>query len=143
MAEVAGAGGIAAWKEAGMELDTIESISAENLAEKSKPSGATTVIDVRKPSEFAAGHIKDAESVPLDFINEHMGGLDRQQQYFVHCAGGYRSMIAASILKARGFENVVDVKGGFKAILDSGKFETTDFVCPNAKTLQQEKAVSA
>ncbi len=136
-------GGIEAWKNAGMELDVFDSITAEQLAENLKEYGPDNVIDVRKPSEFAAEHVKDVESVPLDFINDYMGDLDRTKQYFVHCAGGYRSMIAASILKSRGFEKIVDIKGGFKAIQESGKFETTDYVCPNTLKRQKEKAIIA
>jgi hydroxyacylglutathione hydrolase len=135
-------GGFEAWKNAGMEVDTIESITADELAGALKQYDSNHVLDVRKPSEFAAEHVKDVESVPLDFLNDYMGDLDREKKYFVHCAGGYRSMIAASILKARGFENVVDVKGGFKAIQESGKFETTDYVCPNMLKKQKAKEVS-
>lgn len=131
-------GGIEAWKNAGMELDNFESITADELAENLKKYGPDNVLDVRKPSEFAAEHVKDVESIPLDFMNDYMNDLDRQKKYFIHCAGGYRSMIAASILKSRGFENIVDIKGGFKAIKESGKFETTDYVCPN--TLKRQKA---
>ncbi|MCC6725273.1 MAG: MBL fold metallo-hydrolase [Saprospiraceae bacterium] len=135
-------GGIEAWRTAGLELDTIESIGAEELAKNLKQYDYSHVLDVRRPSEFAAEHIKDVESVPLDFINDYMGDLDRSKQYFIHCAGGYRSMIAASILKSRGFEKVVDIKGGFKAILESGKFETTDYVCPNTLKKQKSKEIS-
>lgn len=131
-------GGFEAWKKSGMEVDDFESITADELAENLKKYGPDNVLDVRKPSEFAAEHIKDVESVPLDFINEYMNDLDRRKKYFVYCAGGYRSLIAASILKSRGFENIVDVKGGFNAIQESGKFETTDYVCPN--TLKRQKA---
>ncbi len=135
-------GGFDAWKNAGMEVDTIESNTADELAGTLEQYDSSHVLDVRKPSEFAAEHVKDVESVPLDFLNDYMGDLDREKKYFVHCAGGYRSMIAASILKARGFENVVDVKGGFKAIQESGKFETTDYVCPNMLKKQKAKEVS-
>lgn len=135
-------GGFDAWKNAGMEVDTIESNTADELAGALEQYDSSHVLDVRKPSEFAAEHVKDVESVPLDFLNDYMGDLDREKKYFVHCAGGYRSMIAASILKARGFENVVDVKGGFKAIQESGKFETTDYVCPNMLKKQKAKEVS-
>ncbi|MBI1226454.1 MAG: MBL fold metallo-hydrolase [Bacteroidetes bacterium] len=136
-------GGFEAWKNAGMEVDCLNSVEANELAEELKNYSPDHVLDVRKPGEFAAEHIKDAESVPLDFINDYMNDLDRQKKYFVHCAGGYRSMIAASILKSRGFENIVDVKGGFKAIQLSGKFDTTDYVCPNMLKRQKEKEVSA
>ncbi|MBI5915144.1 MAG: MBL fold metallo-hydrolase [Bacteroidetes bacterium] len=136
-------GGIEAWKNAGLEVDTITSITAQELAAALKQHAPDNVLDVRKPGEFAAEHIKDAESVPLDFINDYMGDLDHRKKYFVHCAGGYRSMIAASILKARGFDNVVDVKGGFKDIKESGHFETTDYVCPNTLKRQKAKEVTA
>jgi rhodanese-related sulfurtransferase len=131
-----------AWKNAGMEVDTIESITADEFAEQLQQFHPDNVLDVRKPGEFAAEHIKDAESVPLDFLNDYMGELDKQKKYFIHCAGGYRSVIAASILRARGFEDVVDIKGGFKAIQESGKFETTDYVCPNTLKRQKAKEVS-
>ncbi len=135
------AGGFEAWKNAGMEVDSFQSISADELAANLEKYEPKNILDVRKPGEFAAEHIKDVESVPLDFINEYMGDLDKQKKYFVHCAGGYRSMIAASILKSRGFVDIVDVKGGFGAIHESGKFETTDYVCPSTIKRQKEKEV--
>ena len=135
------AGGFDAWKNAGMEVDSLESITADDLVANLEKYGSDSVLDVRRPGEFAAEHIKDVESVPLDFINEYMGDLDRQKKYFVYCASGYRSIIAASILKSRGFENIVDVKGGFKAIQATGKFETTDYVCPSTLKRQKEKEV--
>jgi len=135
-------GGIDAWKNAGMDLDSLASITADELAGNLEKYGPDNVLDVRKPGEFAAEHIKDVESVPLDFLNDYMGDLDRHKKYFIHCAGGYRSMIAASILKSRGFENVIDVKGGFNAIKESGKFETTDYVCPNILKRQKAKEVA-
>ncbi len=136
-------GGIEAWKTAGMEVDTIHSITAEAFAEQVKGYAPEHIIDVRKPGEFAAEHVKDASSMPLDFFNDYMGDLDKEKTYFVHCQGGYRSMIAASILKARGFEHVIDVQGGFKAIQATGKFELTDYVCPNTLKRQKAKEVSA
>jgi glyoxylase-like metal-dependent hydrolase (beta-lactamase superfamily II)/rhodanese-related sulfurtransferase len=134
-------GGMAAWKEAGFEVDVIRSIDAEEFAAEVKGFGPEHILDVRKPGEYVSKHIADAQSVPLDYINDFMGELDRGTTYFVHCQGGYRSMIAASILKARGFEHVIDVQGGFKAIEESGKFELTDYVCPNTLKRQQSKAV--
>jgi rhodanese-related sulfurtransferase len=131
-------GGVEAWKAAGFETDTIESITADEFAGALKNYGPDNVLDVRRPGEYAAEHIKDVDNFPLDFFNDYMGDLDRRKKYFLHCAGGYRSMIAASILKSRGFENVVDIQGGFKAIAESGKFELTDYVCPN--TLKRQKA---
>lgn len=124
-------GGIDAWKKAGKELDTIESISAEELAEKQKADAAISIVDVRKASEFGSEHIVNAQNAPLDFINDSMASINKDKTYFVHCAGGYRSMIFISILKARGFDHLVDVKGGFKAIKESNQFKLTDYVCPS------------
>jgi hydroxyacylglutathione hydrolase len=80
--------------------------------------------------EYISEHVEGAENTPLDSINENMAQLHKDQTYYVHCAGGYRSMILASILKARGFENLIDVQGGYKAIKESGKLSVTDYVCP-------------
>ena len=93
-------------------------------------SGDLKVLDVRKPGEFQAEHIEDAQSLPLDYISENMDKVDKDTTYHVHCAGGYRSMIAASILKSRGFHNLVDIAGGFKAISETD-IPTTDYVCPS------------
>ncbi len=134
-------GGFEAWKSAGREVDQILSINAAELAEKAAEMGMDHVLDARRPGEYAAEHIKDAGSYPLDYINDFVAELDKKETYFIYCAGGYRSMIMASILRARGFENVVDVAGGFKAIQQSGLFETTDYVCPNSLRRQQLKEV--
>ena len=120
-------GGIEAWQQAGKEVDTIISILAEKLAAQYDPS--VNILDVRKPSEYDSEHIKTAENFPLDFINDTMGQLDRNKEYFIHCAGGYRSMIFASILKGRGFQKVIDVAGGFKAISETS-IPKTEYVCP-------------
>jgi glyoxylase-like metal-dependent hydrolase (beta-lactamase superfamily II)/rhodanese-related sulfurtransferase len=136
------AGGMEAWEKAGFEVDAIRSVSADEFAAEIKDFGPEYILDVRKPGEYVSKHIAGAQSVPLDYINDFMGDLDRSQTYFVHCQGGYRSMIAASILKARGFEQVIDIRGGFKAIEESGKFELTDYVCPNTLKRQQSKAVT-
>lgn len=122
-------GGFRAWQEAGKETDKIVSLTAEELAGLRK-QGPVNILDVRKGSEFQSEHVVDAENEPLDFINESMARLDRNKTYYVHCAGGYRSMIFVSTLRARGFDNLVDVKGGFKAIKESGLFPVTDYVCP-------------
>lgn len=123
-------GGFNAWKAAGKEVDQIRSVDAAELAE-AMDKGKVHILDVRKKSEFQSEHIIGAENTPLDFINESMAQIDRDKTYFVHCAGGYRSMIFNSILRARGFENLVDVKGGFKAIKETGKFSISDYVCPS------------
>ncbi|HLP51018.1 MAG TPA: MBL fold metallo-hydrolase [Chitinophagales bacterium] len=107
-------GGIGAWKAAGKETDAIASINAGDFAEQY--SSDTHVLDVRRPAEFETEHVAGAENKPLDFINDWTNEADRNKTYFIHCAGGYRSMVAASILKARGFENIVEVAGGYGAI---------------------------
>lgn len=123
-------GGFNAWKNAGKEIDQINSITADQLAEISSKE-PVNILDVRKKSEYQSEHIVDAESTPLDFINDSMARIDKNKPYYVHCAGGYRSMIFASILKARGFNNLIDIKGGFKAIKETNKFTISDYVCPS------------
>ena len=123
-------GGFNSWKNAGKEIDHIDSISAEELAEKVNKE-KVNVLDVRKKSEFQSEHIVDAENAPLDFINDSMAQIDKNKTYYVHCAGGYRSMIFNSILRARGYDNLVDVKGGFKDMKETGKFKISDYVCPS------------
>lgn len=124
-------GGIEAWKTAGKEIDTIESIPAEEMEERINQKEESIILDVRKPGEFSAEHVADAKSFPLDYINNEMSSINKTQKYFVHCAGGYRSVIAASILKARGFNQLIDIQGGYKAISDNTNLERTDFVCPS------------
>jgi hydroxyacylglutathione hydrolase len=109
------AGGMTAWQSAGKEIDSIESISAEEFVNKMNEYNSLIIRDVRKQNEFEAGHVKSAENVPLGFISENMGMFSHTQTNYIHCAGGYRSMIAASILKSRGYE-VIDIEGGFGAI---------------------------
>ena len=120
-------GGVEAWQQAGKETDSITSVPAEKFAQAYDPS--LNILDVRKPSEYDSEHIKTAENFPLDFINDTMGKLDRDKEYFIHCAGGYRSMIFASILKGRGFQKLVDVAGGFKALSETS-VPKTEYVCP-------------
>lgn len=126
-------GGFEAWAKSGKETDSITSIPAEAFSELIKQS-ELNVIDVRKPGEFASEHVVNAVNLPLDDINNVAGSIDPQKKYFVHCAGGYRSMIFSSIMRARGFENLVDVKGGFKAIKETGTIPVTDYVCPTTLT---------
>ena len=122
-------GGFNAWKKAAMEYDTVSSITAETF-KKELENENQPVFDVRKESEYLSEHILDAKNTPLDFLNEHLAEFPDQNPFFVHCAGGYRSMIAASILKSRGIHNLIDVKGGFKAIQDVG-VPVSEFVCPS------------
>lgn len=124
-------GGFNSWKSAGMPIDTIETISVDAFAEILNKNPDVHVLDVRKKSEHMSEHIIGAENAPLDFINDSMAQIQKDKTYYVHCAGGYRSMVFISILKARGFENLIDVKGGFKAIKESKKFKTSEYVCPS------------
>ena len=122
-------GGIAAWKAANKEVDTITSISPAEMFARFK-AGEGEIIDVRKNSEYLSEHIVEAENAPLDFINESMLKINKDKTYFVHCAGGYRSMIFNSTLRARGYDNLIDVNGGFKSIKESEKFQLTEYICP-------------
>ncbi|HXB39779.1 MAG TPA: rhodanese-like domain-containing protein, partial [Bacteroidia bacterium] len=125
-------GGLDAWKKAGKTIDSIKSIPAEEFANAYTKNGITT-LDVRKPGEYSAKHLHHVESKPLDFIVDWQDTLDASKTYHIHCAGGYRSMIAASILKAKGYKNLIDVAGGFASIvkttLPEGAYEVT---CENA-----------
>ncbi len=123
-------GGFEAWKNAGMEVDKIERVSAAQLADVLKAAPETPLFDVRKKSEYDSEHVLAAENAPLDYVNESMLLIPKDKTTYIHCAGGYRSMIFVSILRARGYDNLVDVVGGFKAIKDSSKFEVSEYVCP-------------
>jgi len=123
-------GGIEAWINSKGETDFIESITSDNLAEIIKTDAGTMVLDVRKKSEYDSEHMIGAENAPLDFINDSMAQINKKYSYYVYCGGGYRSMIFISTLRARGYDNLIDVQGGFKAIKDSGNFKITDYVCP-------------
>lgn len=129
-------GGFDAWKNEGFEYDTVNSVSAETLEEIIDEAAEEKVyiFDVRKEGEYTAGHIIDALSTPLDYINDHLSQFPKEDEFYLHCAGGYRSVIAASIVKARGYHNVINVAGGFAAIKKTA-IKTTNFVCPS--TLQQ------
>ena len=120
-------GGFATWKNSGKETDTVNRITAGEFANRFE-TGKSMVVDVRKESEYAAEHVEDAYSKPLAYINDWINNVDPQQHFFLHCAGGYRSMIAASILQARGYRNFTEVEGGFAAIAQT-KIPKTDFIC--------------
>jgi hydroxyacylglutathione hydrolase len=120
-------GGFAAWKAAAKEIDQVDRISAEEFAQRFE-LGKSLVIDVRKESEYEAEHVEDAYSKPLAFINDWTKDIQPDQHFFMHCQGGYRSMIAASILQARGYRNFTEVDGGFGAIAKT-EVPRTDFVC--------------
>jgi glyoxylase-like metal-dependent hydrolase (beta-lactamase superfamily II)/rhodanese-related sulfurtransferase len=120
-------GGFDAWKKAGKEIDTIHRITAEEFAKQVK-IGESKVIDIRKESEYCAEHVEESYSKPLASINEWIKDINPKEPFFLHCAGGYRSMIAASILQARGFRNFTEIEGGFNAIAKTD-LPKTDFVC--------------
>jgi rhodanese-related sulfurtransferase len=120
-------GGVKSWLQAGKEIDSIESISAKEFAKRFQEQ-KPIVIDVRKPGEFESEHIADALNIPLDYLNNHLAEVPKEGEVYLHCAGGYRSMIAASILKSRGWDNMIDVQGGFKAIAETN-VPRTDYTC--------------
>jgi glyoxylase-like metal-dependent hydrolase (beta-lactamase superfamily II)/rhodanese-related sulfurtransferase len=122
-------GGFDAWAAAGKDIDTITSITPSAFAVLAT-SPDVHILDIRKKSEYDSEHIIGAENAPLDFINDSMSLIDPDKTYYVHCAGGYRSMIFVSILRARGFHNLIDVQGGFKAIKETNAYPITDYVCP-------------
>lgn len=122
-------GGFEAWKSAGKETDSIKTITAEEFAEL-KAKSDIDVMDVRKESEYLSEHVIDAENTPLDEINQHLASFANHETNYVHCAGGYRSIIAGSILKSRGIHNIVDVLGGFGAI-KSTNTPVSAYVCPS------------
>ncbi len=122
-------GGFKAWKKASKEYDVVSSITAERFKKVLKEK-QQSVFDVRKEREYLSEHVLDANNTPLDALNNHLSEFPKNKPFYIHCAGGYRSMIAASILKSRGIHNLIDVKGGFKAIQEAG-ISISEFVCPS------------
>ena len=127
-------GSFTSWQKEGKEIDTLQSVSVDFLEQKINENfdklSSNLVFDVRKPGEFESEHIIGAESTPLDFLNNHISEFPKKDDFYVHCAGGYRSVIAASILKSRGIHNVIDVAGGYAAIRNT-TIERTVVVCPS------------
>jgi len=122
-------GGFSAWQKEGKETDKIQSVNEQELAELFK-NKEVNILDVRKKSEYESEHLINAINAPLDFINDSMTKINPDKTYYVHCAGGYRSMTFISILQSRGFRNLINVSGGFKALKESGKFKISEYVCP-------------
>lgn len=120
-------GGFQTWIDAEKEIDVVNRITASQLAEEIKGK-EVVIVDVRKETEYATEHINDAYSKPLASINDWINGIDPTKHFYLHCAGGYRSMIAASILQARGYRNFTEIEGGFDAIAQTS-IPKTDFVC--------------
>ena len=118
-------GGLAAWKEAGFEIDALKEIGAEDFTTLYEmDSKNINLLDARRKSEYDSEHLVGAENFPLDFINQNMTRLDRNKRYYIHCAGGYRSVIMCSILRGRGFFKLVNIKGGYKALSQTGLKKT-------------------
>ncbi|MCC6410455.1 MAG: MBL fold metallo-hydrolase [Saprospiraceae bacterium] len=124
-------GGIQAWINEGFETDSIQRVDVDDLAELVTKKPDVPVFDVRKKSEYDSEHVIGFENAPLDFVNESMNSIPKNKTVYVHCAGGYRSMIFASILRARGYDNLIDVRGGFKALKEAGKLKVSEYVCPS------------
>ena len=122
-------GGIEAWKSSGKEYDMISGVNAKDL-EKLVKQEKVPVFDVRKENEYLSGHISSAQNTPLDFLNDYLDRFPKNNPFFIHCAGGYRSVIAASILKKRGIHNLIDVQGGFKKIKET-EIELSDYNFPS------------
>lgn len=120
-------GSYAAWEAEGKEIDSITSISAFEFAHR-HAQHPLTVIDVRKQSEYEAEHVEGSTNIALDYINNNMASFPKDTPFYVHCAGGYRSVIASSILKARGYNNMINIEGGMSAISET-EVPCTQFVC--------------
>jgi len=121
-------GGIESWKLAGKELDSVHNADA-NAITQNQISKGMQIIDVRRSSEYISEHVIDAINIPLHEINAHLASLPQEEDFLIHCVSGYRSVIAASILKSRGFHNVINIEGGIKAIKQTDA-KLTDYVCP-------------
>ena len=122
-------GGFSSWLAAGKEVSFVKTTSAEKLAKTIEKTPAP-VIDVRKSTEYQSEHVIDALNIPLTQLNEQMRTIDKDKSAYVHCAGGYRSMIAISILQARGYHELINVNGGFDAIRETS-IPVTEYVCPS------------
>ncbi len=120
-------GGFEAWKKNGREIDIINRISAKQFESEIKNKGVK-IIDVRKESEYQSEHVNETYNMPLAYINDWIGDLDSEKHFYIHCAGGYRSMMAASILQARGYRNFTEIEGGFAAIANT-EVSKSNFVC--------------
>lgn len=120
-------GGIEAWKNEGFEVDSVQSVSPEEFASNYND---VIVIDARKPSEFTAERVEKGINIPLDYLNEHLSEVPKEDTFYVHCAGGYRSVIWASIMKSRGYHNMINVEKGMSGIRNTS-IPLTKFVCPS------------
>ncbi|MGB0850497.1 MAG: rhodanese-like domain-containing protein, partial [Bacteroidia bacterium] len=119
-------GGINAWVKENNNLETIESINAQGLSKLTD----SKILDVRKESEYNSQHVRNAINTPLDYYEDQLASIDTEQTYYVQCAGGYRSVIFTSLFRSKGYENLINVTGGFDALQASNLFEITEYVCP-------------
>ncbi|WP_347069183.1 MBL fold metallo-hydrolase [Flavobacterium sp. WV_118_3] len=124
-------GGLEAWKAAGFETDSIVSITPEQFA-TDKDTGKLPIVDARKPGEFSAEHVEGAINIPLDFVNNQLAEVPTESDFYLHCAGGYRSVIMASILKARGYHNIINIEKGISGIRNT-PVALTKFICPSTQ----------
>jgi rhodanese-related sulfurtransferase len=123
-------GGIDNWKNEGKTVDTIKSISAAEFETITNADKLVEILDVRNVGEYLSEHLLQAHNYPLGDLSHTMDKLDRNASYYIHCAGGYRSMVAASLLRANGFKNLIDIAGGYKALKET-KVEKTEYICPS------------
>lgn len=123
-------GGFEAWHNAGKPTNSIESIDLSEFENRFKQNSEINIIDVRRAGEFDSEHVKDAQNLPVDYIHKNLQESNSDKKYYVHCAGGYRSVIFASIAKSKGYNDVINVEGGFGKIKQSDVFPKTEFVCP-------------
>lgn len=122
-------GGMKAWMLAGREIDAILSISAGELVHKMQKE-EVNVVDVRRASEYHSEHIENAINIPLDYLKDSEFKIDKNKTYYVHCRSGYRSMVFISILRAKGYKNLMDVKGGIEAVKENGTFKLSEYLAP-------------
>jgi glyoxylase-like metal-dependent hydrolase (beta-lactamase superfamily II)/rhodanese-related sulfurtransferase len=122
-------GGFKTWKDAGNDVSVIHSITPKEFAKQYRNWSQDQILDVRKPTEFLSQHVVNTTNLPLDYVNNNMNKLDRNEDYVLFCNSGYRSVIAASILKARGFQNITDVREGFKGISETTAV-LSNYTCP-------------
>ena len=122
-------GGVTAWAKTGRPLYTVKSVSAEKLASIMEEEHVN-LLDVRRKSEYTTEHVLHATNLPLDYYRSNLSEIDKNKIYYVHCRSGYRSMVFVSLLRSLGYENLIDVKGGFNAMKTTGKFDLSDYVAP-------------
>ncbi len=123
-------GGYDTWKNAGKPVEAIESIDLNEFENQYKVNPEINILDVRRAGEFDSEHVKSAQNLPVDYIHKNLHEASQNKTYFVHCAGGYRSVIFASIAKSKGYDKLINVEGGFGKIKQSDVFPKTEFVCP-------------